>query len=423
MLKANMTRPLSLTRSLLVTLAITLISLIGAIAWSTPVDPFNLNAVITIEDARLLSAQGGSRPSSEQRAVIALPLTLELDDLVDSPLGQINILGLFIKEDSTLMSGRSMIDDAHGYSNLRAEDRAQLFELYWTKSYKSSTLRIGKLDANDHFAVSEHEAQLINGAAGFSPSILGMPSYPDSAWSAQLAHTVGQYDLSVGIFDGGSTTLSATPTGSRLSWSPSAKRGELFYIAQVTAHLGVQDPPAHQQLRAATKNEVNSFQQDRGFVGRSRIHLTMGGWSHQGEVAIVEDQSVPSYGLYLTSDVELMKTSRGGEVGLGAQAAWTPHVAPLHLSLAFTWSEVTPPVGWSKRGLLLSLGLSYLKLDQPHQEYGHVTDSSESLVELTATLPLSSSLHFSASWISLGGDAHNPTGAQLLVTRLTIGAI
>ena len=387
-------------------------------------DPFKLEATLTIEDARLISSladeeiRTNSRPLSEQRVVVAFPLNFNLKSLFGYNLGEVTLLGLMIREDPDLNRGRTMINDAHAYSNLRAEDRAQLFEAYWHKNWGDTTLRLGKLDANDHFAVSEHEAHLISGAAGFSPSILGMPSYPDSAWSIQAMQRIYRFDLSVGIFDGASTSLRPVPTGSRLGWSEQVKRGGLFYVAQVAAHLGG-DLNTQETITSEGRERVAAFQQDRQFEARAPLHITLGVWTHRGEVVQIDRLAKPASGLYLTSDLKLFDTSRGGEVGLGAQLALTEHIAPTHMSVAIVWTELIPPLAWSSRGPSLSVGLSQLSLKD--QSKTTLIDSSERLIECTVAAPLSDSLLLSFSWITLSGDQLRNQGAQLFVSRLTLG--
>lgn len=348
--------------------------------------------------------------------VVSVPVALDLKTLTGRALGALNAQGLIIKE-ATGARG-VLLNDAHAYSNLRAEDRAQLFELYWERSWSALTARLGKLDANDHFAVSEHESLLINGASGYSPSIFGMPSYPDSAWSAQLAYQSPRLDLSVAVFDGGSTTIDPTPTGARLWLSPSAYQGGLFYVAQVTSHLG-----ALQGERDEEGAVLLSPQQDRDFSARAPLQLTLGAWTHQGEVypqAKPIAPGLPSWGLYLTGDYTLASLARGGEVGLGFQGAMTPHYHPLHLSGALTWTELTRPLGWAQTGPSLAFGLSYLALSEERTELD--LSDHERLIELTVNLPLSPSLATSLSWITLSGSRLDGGVAHLVVARLLLGS-
>ena len=380
-----------------------------------PQDFLEVSSTISLEGAYRLSAPTQS-PQSEGRVVVSVPISLNLKTLTGLELGSVSAQGLIIEEAAGAQG--ALLNDAHAYSNLRAEDRVELFELFWERSWSALTARLGKLDANDHFAVSEHESLLINGASGYSPSIFGMPSYPDSAWSAQLSFQSTRLDLSAGVFDGGSTTLNPTPTGARLWLSPSAYQGGLFYVAQVTGHLGA----LHSKEELSSAEALLSPQQDREFSARAPLQLTLGAWTHRGEVYPQADPSapgLPSWGLYLTGDYTIASLARGGELGLGFQGAVSPHYHPIHVSGALTWTEVIKPLGWAHVGPSLALGLSYLALSGELQTL-QLSDR-EQLIELTANLPLSPSLATSLSWVTLSGARLDGAVAHLVVARLLLG--
>jgi len=396
-----------------------LVSLVSnsAIAQVDEKDPLQLQAVLSAEYVRLLNPPSGS-PHDEQRMVLILPLKLDSKDLIKADLGEIYFQGMFIKEDPQLMSGRPLLNDYHAYSNMRAEDRTQVFELFWSQSWEQTTARVGKIDANDHFAVSEHESHLVNGAAGYSPSIFGLPSYPDSAWSVSVEYQLPKVDLSIGIFDGGSTSLDGTPTGSQMGFSPSVMKGGLFYIAQASFHIGNQSP-----TKVKSDYLTTSVQQDRDFDARAPVHFTIGAWHHQGEVVELEGEKLTSSGLYLTGDLDLATFYSKSELGIGFQVAMSPHYHPLHASLAMTWSEFAPKIAWAQHGPSLAIGISYLKLGDELIDQSKTPLSAEQLFEATLELPLSASLLFNISWLGLTG-AHIPTPlANLLLCRVSIGAL
>ena len=381
----------------------------------------DLGVTLTGEYGARLNTPTSAHPRTEQRAVLSVPISVDTSKLLDVNLGTISAQGLFIKEDPQLAQGLTLVDDVHAYSNLRAEDRAQLFEIYWERAWGSWLTRVGKLDANDHFAVSEHEAYLINGAGGFSPSIFGLPSYPDSAWSAQVSYHMPRVDLLAGVFDGGSTTLNPSPTGSMMWLSPSAQKGRLFWIGQVTAHLGSlydrdQQPTGGEGLRPQ--------QSDRGFQARAPLHLTLGAWTHQGEVVSKpsttgQSNGQPSGGVYLTGDLSITRFNRGSELGLGFQAAFSPAYYPLHASVALTVDDLIAPILWSETGLKVALGLSHIGIDEDAQGFGLGT-SSEELIELSLALPISPYVLFGLTGMSVLMERER---AHLIVSRLTIGIL
>lgn len=393
---------------------------------------------LTGEAGVRLDSPAAGRPRTERRAVLSVPLVLESEKLFGVQLGTLSIQGLVISEDPDLTRGAPLVDDLHAYSNLRAEDRAQLFEIFWERQWGSWLTRLGKLDANDHFAVSEYEAQLINGAAGFSPSILGLPSYPDSAWSAQVGYQASRLDLLIGVFDGGATELTPIPTGDRFGLSDAALRGGLFWAAQATIHLGGERGVDQAELsRVQGDHEVSGAGVALGeesLKARAPLHLTLGAWTHRGEVNPLEDTNFsesamtmgrevkgePSEGLYLTGDLRITRFSSGRELGLGWQAAASASRYPLHLSLALTLNQLWGPLIGSGDGARLAVGLSHISTQQD-TDYG-LGDEGEQLIEVTLASPITSEALFGVSSVHLWGVGGEPD-AHLIVARLTVGTL
>lgn len=396
---------------------------------TTTFDPINLQTTVSIETAHRLFTS--ALPiKNEQRIMVAIPVEIDLKQVIGFDCGELYAQGLFVKEDDNFQAGQPMVNDYHAYSNLQAEDRVQLYELYWSKTWRQTTIRVGKLDGNDHFAVSEHESQLINGAAGYSPSIFGMPSYPDSAWSIQVAHDFDHIEASIGVFDGSSTTLDPLPTGAKFGFSQGVGAGDLFWITQLTLHLGKLDTELD-----SDKARLLTPQQDRDFRSKSPFHLTIGLWTHQGKVVpSVENQALKNHsskdvqgetseGIFMTSDLKLLSLPRGGELGLGVQAALSPHYYPLHVSTAVTWSEALPPLAWAQSGLSLALGLSHLSIAEHWTDLDTHTSRYEHLFELTANLPITPSLATSLSWMTISGQHLQEDYAHLLIARLLLGVL
>ena len=400
------------------------------IAKQSKQDPIELKAVLSLESAHLVNANSAQQ-ASEQRAVLVLPLSLDTQDFLSVNAGTIELQGMMIKEDPTLSAGRPLLNDYHAYSNLRAEDRIQLFEMYWEKTWPISkgfgrgTTRIGKIDANDHFAVSDHESYLLNGASGYSPSIFALPSYPDSAWHLSHEQDFKSLVIKLGIFDGGSTSLEGTPTGKSFGLSPSAQRGELFYIVESTIFWGSKKHVDRQvSMNETLETEIlTSVQQDRDFEMRAPFHLSLGLWKTQAKVVEFNDQPKDSYGVYLVGDFKLAHWQKYGDFGIGFQMAHSPDFHPLHASLAMIWDQIGSPLAWASQKPSLSLGFSYLNNSDEITYSQAIASREEELVELTFALPLSDSLLINLSWMTLMGE-HLPQGiAHLVVSRLTIGAL
>ena len=228
--------------------------------------------------------------------------------------------------------------------------------------------------------------------------------------------------------------MDPVPTGSRFGISKGAREGDLFWVTQLTLHLG--------QLETESKTDETRLltpQQDRDFKSKSPFHLTVGLWTHRGEVAPssatsqemeltnstkqTESLGDTSEGAFITSDLKLASLSRGGDLGLGLQVAVSPHYYPLHLSSAFTWSEVLPPIAWAQTGLSLALGLSHLRIADHWTDLNTNASRSEHLLELTANLPITPSLATSLSWMTIYGQHIQEDYAHLLIVRILLGVL
>jgi len=142
----------------------------------------------------------------------------------------------------------NLVGDFQGFSNIDAPGFTALYELWYEQVFLGGRLRLklGKIDASNEFAFVEHGGPLINSSAGFSPTILGLPTYPNPATGAVLfASPVESLYLGGGLFDG--ATQAGQPTGTR---GPSTLFGEpsdLFLIAEA----GVRRTTASGRLRRA----------------------------------------------------------------------------------------------------------------------------------------------------------------------------
>jgi hypothetical protein len=205
--------------------------------------------------------------------------------------------------------------------------------------------------------------------------------------------------------------------------SPSAQKGRLFWIGQVTAHLG---SLYDRDQKSKEDERLRPQQSDRGFQARAPLHLTLGAWTHQGEVVSTPSTTMtgqsngqPSGGIYLTGDLSITRFNRGSELGLGFQAAFSPAYYPLHASVALTVDDLIDPILWSKTGLKVALGLSHIGIDEAAQGFGLGT-SSEELIELSLALPISPYVLFGLTGMSILMEREH---AHLIISRLTVGIL
>ena len=346
--------------------------------------------------------QHSSRQSDlSHRHLFVLPLDLDLSHFGPSWLGTLHIQGLGFKEDPSLVQGKTLTGDQHVYSNLLVgEDRLMLFEAFWESSFKHLTLRLGKLDANDHFAASNALTFFVNGTAGFSPPIYGLTSYPDSAWSAQFWWNHPLFDWGVAAFDGGSTELNSIPTGKLFLPSRAVQRGGLFWISEITIHL------------------------DQLFPLKPQSSLSLGVWSHQGQSRTqpqppltpnsspnLSSSPLPqsSSGFFSVWDLPLGHGG-GGNFTLGGQMAFAPpssHLPNHHFALGLVWENQNQWLKDSQWGI--------------YGSYLHFTSSkqSEYLIEYSSLIPIWKDFAVHGSYIQII-DQSRDLFAHLLMIRLQL---
>lgn len=118
-------------------------------------------------------------------------------------------------------------------SNIDAEDRAQLAKLWFQQTLFDRHVRykLGKADANTDFAYSVHSARFLHPSFGFSPTIVGMPSYPDPSFGGvfELRPLPG-LACRAGVYDGaGARGVKTGERGPETLWSGEHR---LFSIAE-----------------------------------------------------------------------------------------------------------------------------------------------------------------------------------------------
>jgi porin len=218
------------------------------------------DAGISIEGANVLDwsrvTSGGLRRRATTRSLLDLRLTIDLKALTSVDAGTVaaryySFLGRSASRDIGAIQSSSSIDfDEH---------RHQLAELWYEQRFFNETFRVklGKVDANTEFAFVENAAEFMNGSMGFSPTVVGMPTYPDPAMSVNLfVYPSNYFYAGFAAYDGAAHR--GVPTGSRGPSTFFRRPNELFYIGEI-----------------GTRWNIPSLR----LPGR----LGIGGWHHNGE--------------------------------------------------------------------------------------------------------------------------------------------
>ncbi|MEM6333217.1 MAG: carbohydrate porin [Planctomycetota bacterium] len=255
---------------------------------------------LTVEIANLLEfsqvLSGGVEQNESFRNLFTAGVALDTDTALDLPGGTAFIQYLSVSPES---GGSTDAGDLQVFSNLE-NDRSvdAIYELWYEQRLLDDRLRfkVGKLDANSEFAAVGPPASFtrgsandfaaagepLNSSAGFSPTVVGFPSYPDSAMGFNVFVTPLRTDtlsltLGYGLYDG-AAAIDGIRTGTRgpSTFFSADLSNDYFHVAE--AQLG------WARLAALSGGS-----------------LSLGGWHHTGTFDTFDgNQDDGTSGLYAT---------------------------------------------------------------------------------------------------------------------------
>ena len=272
--------------------------------------------VFLTSDASWVASGGADRGGTALRALFDATVTIDGGKLL-------GVEGARLFADFQVQGGSDGtvdVGDLQGYSNIDGPHRVQLAKVWYEQVLLDRALRfkIGKVDANTDFAYVEHGFRFLNSSFGFSPTVLGFPTYPDPAFGAlAFVRPGGGVYLGAGVFDGATQAGVATgPRGPRTLFDDPAG---LFAIGEA----GLRWRGGERALR--------------GRVGA-------GVWRHTGRFGRFDGGTDgDADGFYLVADQKLWRPEPEGERGLGCsfQYGWAdPMVSPIehHVGVGLEWA-------------------------------------------------------------------------------------
>lgn len=154
---------------------------------------------------------GGVSRTGSVRGLLDVNATLDLEQVVGWKGAQ------FFADFQWIDGNRLSADvgDIQGVSNIEADDRLQVTELFFEQETHDGTLsfKIGKFDGNSVFDYVDSGAEFINSSPGISPTVFAIPSYPDTAFGLAVSWSPAEWvTLSGGVMDG-SATVDGVTTG------------------------------------------------------------------------------------------------------------------------------------------------------------------------------------------------------------------
>lgn len=172
----------------------------------------SVNGSLILDWSSILN--GGIQQRSATRHLLDVNVNVDLETIL-------GIEGATFFADFYSQAGPNGSEDAgdvQGFSNIDLdEDVDQLAELWYEQWLFDDHVRIklGKVDANSEFAFVDAAGSFINSSAGVSPTVLGLPTYPDPVTSVNVfVYPTQQLYLGFGFYDG-ATAVDGVPTGRR----------------------------------------------------------------------------------------------------------------------------------------------------------------------------------------------------------------
>tara|TARA_R110002072_G_scaffold303123_1_gene494621 strand:+ start:24238 stop:24924 length:687 start_codon:yes stop_codon:yes gene_type:complete len=167
---------------------------------NTFLSPFELNAFFIVDASR--SFRGGQTVHrGTTRHLFEMAISAPTMPLFGWSGGTLNAAF----QSQAGLDASSLIGDLQVFSNIDADGRNQVSELWYEHVWEDTPWRVlvGKVDANTQFAFVENGLTFLQSSMGFSPTIFVMPTYPDPAFSANVFYEPDEgFFTGVGIYDG-----------------------------------------------------------------------------------------------------------------------------------------------------------------------------------------------------------------------------
>lgn len=255
---------------------------------------FTFGAAYTAEFSSVL--RGGVRQAGSFRNLFTLDATIDFERALGVQGSSLFVQFLSVDGES---GGSADSGDLQISSNIESERSLDtIYELWLEQHLFSDRLRVkaGKIDANSEFAFVESAGEFANSSAGFSPTLVGFPTYPDPATGVGIFATLHESERwtasgGYGFFDG-ALGVDGVPTGRRgpQSFFSSRQSDDYFHVGQV-------------ELRWHTLSHSGPL------PAQGRVSL--GGWWHTGRFERFDgDNADGTGGLFMTAEARLLDFDR-----------------------------------------------------------------------------------------------------------------
>jgi porin len=166
--------------------------------------PWLADSGVEVELSLLVDATRGIDGGAERKSAVRGFFDVAVSVDLDSAAG-IEGATLFLDAYSIFGEQDPGVGSVQGVSNLDADVRDQIAELWWEQLFLDERLRVkvGKVEANSEFAWVEYGGDLIAPPWAISPNVLAIPTYPETAPSINLEWTPDDASwVRFGVYDG-----------------------------------------------------------------------------------------------------------------------------------------------------------------------------------------------------------------------------
>ncbi len=201
-----------------------------------------INAEYTFEWSSVWDGGVNNRASTRNLFTLDALLDLEVATGLDGASVFVQYLSVNPERGGSRDAG-----DIQVYSNLENDRHIDaIYELWYEQELFDERLRVkaGKFDANSEFAYVDAAGDFSNSSAGYSPTIVGLATYPDSAtgiavFGRVIEHERAALELSYGFFDG-AAEVDGVRTGTRgpATFFSDDKSDDYLHIGQATLWWG-----------------------------------------------------------------------------------------------------------------------------------------------------------------------------------------
>lgn len=282
----------------------------------------SINAEYTFEWSSVWS--GGANNRASTRNLFTLDATLDLTTAAGIEGASVFVQYLSVNPER---GGSRDAGDIQVYSNLENDRHIDaIYEAWYEQLLMDDRVRIkaGKFDANSEFAFADAAGEFANSSAGYSPTIVGFPTYPNSAFGVAVFARVAEsenasLEFSYGLFDG-AAAVDGVRTGTRgpATFFSDDKSDDYFHIGQATLSWSRLGGLHDGRLSSGVAHHTGDFERFDGEIeqGATSFYATIEQRFWRPDDAADSDRGLYALGQYGWADDDVSEFHQHAAAGI-----------------------------------------------------------------------------------------------------------